>query len=158
MHRYLPVLASTHGFRITEIEVHHHPRVHGRSKYGVMRMLAGACDLLSVMLLTRFRHRPLHAFGGAAAIFVAVMGAIAVATGALGQLSLAFSAAGVGALGAIVLLAGGLVCEVIVMSGGPSDVQDRLAEMTRQPRSHASKTRANLADLEAQFDAAESHA
>lgn len=62
-HRFLPVLASARGFRIEEIAVRHRPRAHGRSKYGARRFFDGLLDLLTVLLVTRFRTRPLHFFG-----------------------------------------------------------------------------------------------
>jgi glycosyltransferase involved in cell wall biosynthesis len=64
MHRFIPVLANQKGFRIAEMEVLHHPRVHGRSKYGVERYLRGATDLLTILFLTKFSQRPAHLFGG----------------------------------------------------------------------------------------------
>jgi glycosyltransferase involved in cell wall biosynthesis len=63
MHRFIPVLAAAHGFRVTEVPVEHAPRVWGRSKYGFTRLFKGAYDLLTVILLTRFEHRPMHFFG-----------------------------------------------------------------------------------------------
>ncbi len=63
LHRYLPVLAGARGFRVRELVVTHRPRVHGRSKYGFGRFFAGLFDLLTVLLATRFRTRPLHFFG-----------------------------------------------------------------------------------------------
>ncbi|MGF1464784.1 MAG: glycosyltransferase [Sandaracinaceae bacterium] len=65
LHRYVPVLAHGRGFRVGEIPVEHHPRRHGRSKYGLERMAKGFFDLLTVVLLTRYRQRPLHLFGWA---------------------------------------------------------------------------------------------
>ena len=64
LHRFIPVLASYRGFRIAEISVHHRPRLHGRSRYGSSRYLRGFFDLLSVTFMSRYRHRPLHLFGG----------------------------------------------------------------------------------------------
>jgi glycosyltransferase involved in cell wall biosynthesis len=64
LHRFVPVLASARGFRVSEIEVHHRPRRHGHSKYGFSRFLKGFLDLLTVRFLTRFRQRPLHVLGG----------------------------------------------------------------------------------------------
>jgi len=64
LHRFVPALAHSRGFRVGEMEVHHRPRVHGRSKYGVARFAKGFLDLLTVVFLTRFRQRPLHVFGG----------------------------------------------------------------------------------------------
>ena len=52
MHRFIPVLAAAEGFRVTEIKVHHRPRVRGRSKYGAARFFAGLYDLSRVSLRT----------------------------------------------------------------------------------------------------------
>jgi glycosyltransferase involved in cell wall biosynthesis len=49
MHRFFPALAQMHGFTVTEVPVHHYPRVHGRSKYGIgNRLFAGLYDLIAV--------------------------------------------------------------------------------------------------------------
>lgn len=63
MHRYIPVLASYRGFILGEVEVEHGRRPHGRSKYGVTRMLGGFFDLITVILLARYNRKPLHIFG-----------------------------------------------------------------------------------------------
>jgi glycosyltransferase involved in cell wall biosynthesis len=63
LHRYVPVLVHWQGFRVAEMAVTHHPRQHGVSKYGVERMLKGFFDLMTVLLITRYRARPLHLFG-----------------------------------------------------------------------------------------------
>ena len=63
MHRYIPAIVHTKGFRVTEIPVEHRPREFGRSKYGVERYLRGFLDLLTVKLLTSFTHSPLYLFG-----------------------------------------------------------------------------------------------
>ena len=63
LHRYLPVLAHSQGFKVTEIDVHHHRREFGTSKYGMERLLHGFLDLLTVLYLTKFNKRPLHLFG-----------------------------------------------------------------------------------------------
>ena len=64
LHRYIPVLAQDIGYRVAEIPVVHHPRVSGRSKYGIERLVRGFLDLLSVLTITRYGHRPGHLFGG----------------------------------------------------------------------------------------------
>jgi glycosyltransferase involved in cell wall biosynthesis len=64
LHRYIPVLAHAFGYKITEIAVRHHARRFGRSKYGFARYLRGFLDLLTVLTITRFAHRPSHLFGG----------------------------------------------------------------------------------------------
>lgn len=65
MHRFVPVLANARGWKVTEIEVLHHPRMHGKSKYGVGRIVKGFLDLLTIYFLTRFAQRPLHMIGSA---------------------------------------------------------------------------------------------
>ena len=69
LHRYIPVMAKFHGFRVGEIVVRHHPRKHGRSKYGARRFVAGFLDLMTVILLTRYTTKPLHLFGSIGLIF-----------------------------------------------------------------------------------------
>ncbi|MBX3436234.1 MAG: glycosyltransferase family 2 protein [Planctomycetaceae bacterium] len=69
MHRFIPVLAHARGFRVTEQPVHHRPRVHGRSKYGVKRFARGFLDLLTITFLTGFGQRPLHMLGGFGLLF-----------------------------------------------------------------------------------------
>jgi glycosyltransferase involved in cell wall biosynthesis len=64
LHRFIPVLAHYRGFRIAELAVNHRPREHGRSRYGPERYLRGFLDLLTVSFIGRYRHRPLHLFGG----------------------------------------------------------------------------------------------
>ncbi|HKH30265.1 MAG TPA: glycosyltransferase family 2 protein [Gaiellaceae bacterium] len=64
LHRFLPVLAHERGYRVAELPVNHRPRNHGRSRYGLERYLRGFLDLLTVSLVGRYRHRPLHLFGG----------------------------------------------------------------------------------------------
>jgi glycosyltransferase involved in cell wall biosynthesis len=72
LHRYVPVLVHWRGFRVTEIPVIHHPRTTGSSKYGIERMAKGFFDLLTVLLITRYRARPLHLFGGVGLAFAMV--------------------------------------------------------------------------------------
>jgi glycosyltransferase involved in cell wall biosynthesis len=71
-HRFLPVFANDRGFRVEELVVRHRPRKHGYSKFGSRRFFEGLLDLPTVLLLTRYRTRPLHFFGvpGALVMFV----------------------------------------------------------------------------------------
>ena len=64
LHRFLPVLAHDRGYRVAELPVNHRPREHGRSNYGVERYLRGFLDFMTVWFMGRYRHRPLHLFGG----------------------------------------------------------------------------------------------
>jgi dolichol-phosphate mannosyltransferase len=64
LHRYIPVLAQWRGFRVTEIDVQHHSRRHGESKFGKARFWRGFLDLITVKFLTTYTGRPFHLFGG----------------------------------------------------------------------------------------------
>lgn len=63
LHRFMPVLAAARGFKVVEVVVEHRARQHGVSKFGARRFFDGVLDLMTVMLVTRFRTRPLHFFG-----------------------------------------------------------------------------------------------
>ena len=63
MHRYIPALASSLGFEIAEIPVHHRKSEFGKTKYGSERYLRGFLDLLTVKLVTAYIHSPLYLFG-----------------------------------------------------------------------------------------------
>jgi glycosyltransferase involved in cell wall biosynthesis len=62
-HRFLPVFADDRGFKVEELIVNHRARVHGHSKFGKKRLVEGLLDLPTVLILTRWRTRPLHFFG-----------------------------------------------------------------------------------------------
>jgi glycosyltransferase involved in cell wall biosynthesis len=63
LHRFLPALAFIEGARIGEVQVNHHPRRWGRSKYGIDRTFRVLMDLLTVWFMKRFLTRPMHGFG-----------------------------------------------------------------------------------------------
>jgi glycosyltransferase involved in cell wall biosynthesis len=64
LHRFIPVLASLEGANhITQVGVKHHPRQHGRSKYGMGRMLRVLSDLLLLLFFKKFMQKPMHLFG-----------------------------------------------------------------------------------------------
>lgn len=65
MHRFIPILASWQGALVTEVVVNHHPRVSGKSKYGLMRTFKVVLDLLTIKFLGSFLTKPIYAFGGA---------------------------------------------------------------------------------------------
>ena len=76
MHRMVPSLASIRGYRSAEIAVQHHPRLHGRSKYGVQRFIRGFLDLQTVWFLKNYGERPLHFMGGVAVVALLIGGAL----------------------------------------------------------------------------------
>lgn len=63
MHRFIAVLAALEGARITQIDVRHHPRIHGRSKYGLSRTFKVMSDLLLLVFNKKYLQRPMHFFG-----------------------------------------------------------------------------------------------
>jgi glycosyltransferase involved in cell wall biosynthesis len=63
MHRFIPALAANIGARIAEVNVRHHPRRHGKSKYGIGRTFRVVLDLITVKFLSGFSTRPSHLFG-----------------------------------------------------------------------------------------------
>ncbi|MBF0225193.1 MAG: glycosyltransferase family 2 protein [Desulfobacterales bacterium] len=63
-HRYIAVLASEKGYKITETKVTLYPRHSGESKFsGKSRILVGIFDMLSVKFLLSFSQKPLLLFG-----------------------------------------------------------------------------------------------
>jgi glycosyltransferase involved in cell wall biosynthesis len=63
LHRYIPVLATMQGARMTEMQVRHHARHAGVSKYGIGRTLRVASDLMLMVFIRRYGQRPMHLFG-----------------------------------------------------------------------------------------------
>jgi glycosyltransferase involved in cell wall biosynthesis len=64
MHRFIPAYASWVGAKITEMEVAHHPRRHGRSKYGLSRTTSIILDLMTFLFLQHYSTKPIRLFGG----------------------------------------------------------------------------------------------
>ena len=65
MHRFIPAWMATKipASKISEIEVTHHPRTAGESKYGISRTFRVFVDLISVYFFLKFFSRPGHFFG-----------------------------------------------------------------------------------------------
>jgi glycosyltransferase involved in cell wall biosynthesis len=63
MHRFIPAYAALAGASITEIEVTHHARRFGKSKYGISRTGRVLLDLMTLKFLGSFGTKPLYAFG-----------------------------------------------------------------------------------------------
>ena len=63
LHRYIPVIVASQGYKVTEIPISHRKREFGTTKYGQLRFIHGFLDLVTVLYVTRFRARPLHLFG-----------------------------------------------------------------------------------------------
>jgi hypothetical protein len=63
MHRLIPAYAALAGARVAEIEVTHHARRFGASKYGLSRTVRVILDLITCKFLGSFGARPAHLFG-----------------------------------------------------------------------------------------------
>lgn len=63
LHRFIPVLAKQEGARMTEVDVKHHPRIHGESKYGLSRTFKVIADLILMLFFQKYFQRPIHIFG-----------------------------------------------------------------------------------------------
>ena len=63
MHRFIPAVASWYGVRIAEVETTHHPRLRGKSKYGISRTIKVLLDLVTVKFLQSFSTKPIQFFG-----------------------------------------------------------------------------------------------
>jgi glycosyltransferase involved in cell wall biosynthesis len=65
LHRFIPALASTvtSTSKIIEIPVKHHPRIYGKSKYGISRTFKVLADLIFIWFLKKFMQKPIHFFG-----------------------------------------------------------------------------------------------
>ncbi len=63
MHRFIPAYAAMAGASIAEIEVAHHPRRFGVSKYGLSRTARVILDLMTLKFLGSFGTKPLYVFG-----------------------------------------------------------------------------------------------
>jgi glycosyltransferase involved in cell wall biosynthesis len=64
MHRFIPVYAYSAGAKIVEVPVQHHPRTHGKTKYGLERTVKVILDLFTVRFLLSYFHKPIYLFGG----------------------------------------------------------------------------------------------
>ncbi len=64
LHRFIPVLAKLQGAKMTEVDVNHHARIHGESKYGINRTFKVMADLILMIFFQKYFRRPMHLFGG----------------------------------------------------------------------------------------------
>jgi glycosyltransferase involved in cell wall biosynthesis len=63
MHRFIPAVASLNGARMTEVDVRHHPRRFGQSKYNLSRTFRVISDLMLIYFMRRYSQKPMHIFG-----------------------------------------------------------------------------------------------
>lgn len=76
-HRYIPLLAKREGYnQIGEMVVRHHPRKHGKTKFGLSRYMHGFLDLITLLFVSRYLQRPMHFFGTLGFFFLLAGGGI----------------------------------------------------------------------------------
>ena len=75
LHRFIPVLAHLEGAKITQVDVKHHPRKYGKSKYGLGRTFKVISDLLLMLFLKKYMQKPMHLFGNVGVVLF-IIGAI----------------------------------------------------------------------------------
>mgnify|MGYP001316268392 FL=1 len=63
LHRFIPVLAKLQGAKITQVNVKHHSRQFGKSKYGINRTFKVMSDLILMVFLRKYMQKPMHLFG-----------------------------------------------------------------------------------------------
>lgn len=75
LHRFIPVLAHLEGAKITQVDVKHHARKFGTSKYGLNRTFKVVSDLLLMLFFKKYMQKPMHLFGntGVFVFFVGVL-------------------------------------------------------------------------------------
>jgi glycosyltransferase involved in cell wall biosynthesis len=76
LHRFIPVLAALQGATITEVDVAHHARIAGKSKYGMGRTFKVISDLLLMIFFQKYAQKPMHLFGTAG--FLSLMAGIGI--------------------------------------------------------------------------------
>lgn len=76
LHRFIPVLAASRGFKVGELVINHRARKFGKSKYGFRRYMRGFLDLLTVRFITSYSQRPQHFLGslGMLSFFLGLLG------------------------------------------------------------------------------------
>ncbi|MBI1306137.1 MAG: glycosyltransferase [Bacteroidetes bacterium] len=76
LHRFIPVLAALQGARIHQVEVKHHPRIHGTSKYNLNRTFKVISDLMLMAFFRKYLQKPMHLFGTMGSIIFLIGGVI----------------------------------------------------------------------------------
>ncbi len=83
LHRFIPVLAHLEGAKITQVDVRHHARRFGKSKYGLGRTVKVVSDLLLMLFFKRYLQNPMHLFGNAGVVMFLIGAAINIYLGIL---------------------------------------------------------------------------
>lgn len=76
MHRFIPAILQLDGFKVSEVKVSHHPRLHGKTKYNWKRAVKGFVDMIAIWFWRKYSYRPLHLFGGGGVLLFSLGGVI----------------------------------------------------------------------------------
>jgi glycosyltransferase involved in cell wall biosynthesis len=63
LHRYIPLIAASQGFRVGEVVIANRERAYGRTKYSAAKYVKSFFDFITVYFHTHYAERPLHLFG-----------------------------------------------------------------------------------------------
>ncbi|HJT82725.1 MAG TPA: glycosyltransferase family 2 protein [Chthoniobacterales bacterium] len=74
MHRFIPIYAAWNGGKVAEVPVTHHPRRHGKSNYGLERLVKVVLDLIVLAFLYRYLQKPMYLFGSTGLISFLISG------------------------------------------------------------------------------------
>jgi glycosyltransferase involved in cell wall biosynthesis len=121
MHRFLAVYVHGRGGRMAELVVRHHPRTAGQGKYGLSRTARVLADIILIRVLFKYRTRPSHMLAKLAQ-YVFLAGAafglwwliLAARHHSIYAGTMPFLAALILGMGAVLILTGGLVCELVM--------------------------------------------
>jgi glycosyltransferase involved in cell wall biosynthesis len=78
MHRFIPAILELQGYKVGEVKVSHHPRIHGVTFYNWKRSIKGFVDMISIWFWRKYANRPLHLFGGSGIIIFIIGFAILI--------------------------------------------------------------------------------
>ena len=62
-HRFIPAIFTQYSNKITEMEVEHHPRIYGKSKYNIFRVFRVIVDLLAIVYWRKYKSKPMYFWG-----------------------------------------------------------------------------------------------
>jgi glycosyltransferase involved in cell wall biosynthesis len=63
MHRFIPLISYSQGFKVAELAIDHQERKYGKSKYGASKAFKDLPDMFTMIFLQRYSKRPMHFFG-----------------------------------------------------------------------------------------------
>lgn len=118
LHRFIPAMSRLAGARLAQVEVNHHPRRFGVSKYGFSRIYKVMLDIMSVRMLLSFTRRPAAWHSPVTGIAV-LLGLTAIIVGVAHRPGMALPLVTVGVLWlslAAILISWGLVGQLLASS------------------------------------------